>query len=60
MRKIKPGLPVEIVDLSEKPDAGRGLIFAVPTCVYEARPVFAGNPSPIVLRGWLDSLDPGL
>ncbi len=57
VRKVKPKLEVEIIDLTEKHDADTGLVFAVPTYVHAGRPVFLGNPSPQQLQTWLDNLD---
>ena len=58
MRHEKPQLPVEVIDLSlQQPEEGHGLVFAVPTYVYENKPIFLGNPSPMQLKTWLDSLD---
>ncbi len=55
-KEIRPGLKTEVIDLSEDPDAGVGLVFAVPTYVYNDRPVFLGNPSLQEFRAWLDQL----
>lgn len=58
VRREKPQLPVEVIDLSlQQPEEDRGLVFAVPTYVYENKPIFLGNPSPMQLQTWLDSLD---
>ena len=46
VKKIKPRLVVEIIDLAVNPTAGAGLVFAVPAHVYESKPVFLGNPAP--------------
>ncbi len=58
VKKIKPRLVVEIIDLAINPTAGAGLVFAVPAYVYDNRPVFLGNPSPLELQAWLDRLEP--
>ncbi len=58
VRKIKPRLIVEIIDLAINPTAGAGLVFAVPAYVYNSKPVFLGNPSPLELQAWLDRLEP--
>ena len=58
LRTIRPDLMIEIIDLSKQPDAGLGLVFAVPTYVYDSKPVFLGNPSPPELQAWLDKLRP--
>ena len=60
VKKIKPRLVVEIIDLAINPTAGTGLVFAVPAYVYDNRPVFLGNPSPLELQAWLDRLEPGV
>lgn len=57
MRSIKPGLSIQVIDLEIYPDEGGGLIFAVPTYVYNGRPLFVGNPSTQELRRWLDNLE---
>ena len=56
-KKLKPMLKTEVIDLSEQPDAGTGTVFAVPTYVYNNRPLFLGNPSPQEFQAWLDHLD---
>ena len=58
VKKIKPRLVVEIIDLAINPTAGAGGLFAVPAYVYDDRPVFLGNPSPLELQAWLDRLEP--
>ncbi|MCH7653667.1 MAG: hypothetical protein IIB14_08335 [Chloroflexi bacterium] len=58
VRKMKPRLIVEIIDLAINPTAGAGLVFAVPACVYDSKPIFFGNPSPLELQAWLDRLEP--
>lgn len=58
LQTIKPDLIIEIIDLAKQPDAGLGLVFAVPTYVYNSKPVFLGNPSPQELQAWLDKLCP--
>ena len=60
VKTIKPRLVVEIIDLAINPTAGAGLVFAVPAYVYDNRPVFLGNPSPLELQAWLDRLEPGV
>ena len=60
VKKINPRLVVEIIDLAINPTAGAGLVFAVPAYVYDNRPVFLGNPSPLELQAWLDRLEPGV
>lgn len=56
-KKLKPMLKTEVIDLSEQPDAGAGTVFAVPTYIYNNRPLFLGNPSPQEFHAWLDHLD---
>lgn len=56
VRSINPRLVVEVIDLAVDPNAGRNLVFAVPTYVYDSSPVFVGNPSEGQLRTWLDGL----
>ena len=56
LRKTDPRLRVQVVDLSEEPDAGGNLVFAVPTYVYGGKAIFLGNPSLRELEIWLDSL----
>ena len=58
VKQVKPRLIVEIIDLAINPSAGAGLVFAVPAYVYNNKPVFLGNPSPLELQAWLDRLDP--
>ena len=58
VRKMKPRLKVEIIGLAINPTAGAGLGFAVPACVYDSKPIFFGNPSPLELQAWLDRLEP--
>jgi hypothetical protein len=58
VQELQPRLEVRIVDLAEDPDADMGVVFAVPTYVYNGKPLFLGNPSPQELQRWLDSLDP--
>ena len=58
LRTIRPDLIIEIIDLAKQPDAGLGLVFAVPTYVYNSKPIFLGNPSPQELQTWLDKLCP--
>ncbi|MCI0441415.1 MAG: thioredoxin family protein [Chloroflexi bacterium] len=57
IRSIKPNLSIQVIDLAVYPDAGLGLVFAVPTYVYNSRPIFVGNPSTQELRQWLDNLE---
>ena len=57
VREVEPRLEVQVMDLSEVPDAGDNLVFAVPTYVYGGQAIFLGNPSPGELKTWLDSLD---
>ena len=57
VKKIKPRLIVEIIDLATNPTAGAGLVFAVPAYVYNSEPVFLGDPSPLELHAWLDRLE---
>ncbi len=56
VRRLKPGLSIQVIDLAITPDAGFGMIFAVPTYVYGNRPVFLGNPSRQELEAWLNTL----
>jgi len=60
VRGINPRLVVEIIDLALSPNAGRNLVFAVPTYVYDNSPVFIGNPSQGQLKAWLDELEKGI
>lgn len=53
---MNPRLVVEIIDLAMNPNAGRNLVFAVPTYVYDSSPVFLGNPSKGQLMTWLEGL----
>ena len=57
VQELQPRLEVRIVDLAEDLDGDTGVVFAVPTYVYNGKPLFMGNPSPQELQGWLDSLD---
>lgn len=57
-QELKPRLRVEVINLTDQPDAGDGLIVAVPTYAYADSPIFLGNPSPQELRAWLDQLNP--
>ena len=57
-RWIKPNLNIQIIDLAKEPEAGKGLVFAVPAYVYNRRTVFLGNPSRAELESWLDRLKP--
>ncbi len=56
IKAVKPYLSVEVVDLALQPNAGAGLVFAVPSYVYNSTPVFLGNPSEKELQTWLDGL----
>ncbi len=56
LRSQRPSLSIEVIDLSKVPEAGLGLVFAVPTYVYKNRPVFLGNPSRQELESWLNTL----
>lgn len=56
VRRVDPRLIVEIIDLAINPYAGRNLVFAVPTYVYESSTVFVGNPSKGQMKTWLDGL----
>ena len=58
LRTIRPDLIIEIIDLAKQPDAGLGLVFAVPTYVYDSKPIFLGNPSPQELQKRLGELCP--
>ncbi len=58
VREVEPRLEVQVVDISVEPDAGAKLVFAVPTYLYDGKPIFLGNPSLQELGSWLDSLDP--
>ena len=58
VQKTQPGLKVRIVDLSVVPDGGSDLVFAVPTYIFDGKPIFLGNPSLRELQTWLDGLDP--
>lgn len=53
----RPQLEVRTIDLSVEPDAGDGIVFAIPTYVYQDEILFLGNPSWQELQHWLDSLD---
>ena len=59
VKGVNPGLVVEVIDLAVRPNAGRNLVFAVPTYVYGTSPVFIGNPSKGQLKAWLDGLAKG-
>ena len=58
VKKIKPQLIVEIIDLALNPTADAGLVFAVPAYFYNSKPVFFGNPSPLELQARLGRLEP--
>ena len=58
VKKIKPRLIVQIIDLAINPTAGAGLVFAVPAYFYNSKPVFFGNPSPLELQARLGRLEP--
>ena len=58
VQKAQSWLEVQIVDLSAGPDSGSELVFAVPTYVFDGKPIFLGNPSKQELQTWLDGLDP--
>ncbi len=55
--EVEPRLKVQVMDLSEEPDAGGNLVNAVPTYAYGDQAIFLGNPSPQEQKTWLDSLD---
>lgn len=59
LRELAPRLMIEVIDLALAFDLGpdRNLVFAVPTYVYDSRPVFLGNPSRGEIRAWLRSID---
>ena len=57
VRRIKPRLVVEIVDLSRSAAAAPVPVFAVPAYVYGDRTVFLGNPSRYELKVWLARLE---
>jgi hypothetical protein len=57
VRGISPKLVVEIIDLALSPNAGRNMVFAVPTYVYGTSAVFIGNPSEVQLMTWLDKIN---
>ncbi len=57
IRSIKPNLSIQVIDLDVYPDAGLGLVFAVPTYLYNSRPIFVGNPSRQELQRWLNDLE---
>ncbi|MDA1347377.1 MAG: thioredoxin family protein [Chloroflexi bacterium] len=57
VRKIKPKLVVEVVDLSLPSNADHVRVFAVPAYVYGDRTVFLGNPSHEELGAWLARLE---
>ena len=57
VRKMKPQLGVEVIDISKEPTKGGGLVVAVPAYVHDGRLLFLGNPSPQELQSWLDNLD---
>ena len=56
VRKEKPGLNVEVVDVSANDRSDQDSVFAVPAYVYRSRAVFLGNPSQRELERWLDTL----
>lgn len=43
VRETKPQLEVAIIDLAVEPDAGLGLVFGVPTYVFDGKTVFFGE-----------------
>ena len=55
LRKITPHLRVQIEDIALGGAGKDGLVFAVPTYVYDNRPLFLGNPSK--QEKWLDKLE---
>ena len=57
VRKMKPQLGVEVIDISKEPTKGGGLVVAVPAYVHDGRLLFLGNPSHQELPSWLDNLD---
>ncbi len=56
VRKAKPSLDVEVVDVSTADRPDQDSVFAVPAYVYRSRAVFLGNPSQQELERWLDTL----
>ena len=56
VRKAKPNLNVEVVDISTTDRSDQDSVFAVPAYVYRSRAVFLGNPSQQELKRWLDTL----
>ncbi len=56
MRKAKPSLNVEVIDLATTDGPDQDSVFAVPAHVYRSRAVFLGNPSQQELKRWLDTL----
>lgn len=57
VQELQPRLEVRIVDLAATPDTGQGVVFAVPTYLYNRKLLFMGNPSPQELHEWVNSLD---
>ena len=57
VQKTAPGLSVQVIDLAEEPDAGKGSVFGVPTYSFGGKTIFLGNPSQPELRLWLEQLD---
>ena len=56
VRKAKPSLNVEVIDVSATDRPDQDSVFAVPTYVYRNKAVFLGNPSQEELKLWLDTL----
>lgn len=56
MRKAKPSLNVEAVDVSTNDRFDQASVFAVPAYVYRSRVVSLSNPSQQELKRWLDNL----
>ena len=57
LRQQAPKMIVEVIDMAVEPDSNRGMVFAVPTYVYNGRQIFVGNPSKEELGAWIGKLD---
>ena len=57
VRRARPSLDVEVVDVATATDLNEDSVFAVPAYIYRSRPLFLGNPSQQELQRWLHTLD---
>ena len=57
VRKARPSLDVEVVDIATATDPSEDPVFAVPAYIYRSRPLFLGNPSQQELEHWLNTLE---